>query len=210
MKNINHILMISVLFLVGCAITPTLAPINIQNINIEKDGNIYFELTSSHKKVVKNNTTNFAGIHNDINEDDFLPVSFPKYLEKNIINNLMKSPGLIILESRKGNDFYVKFDLKDFNVYRETSSSAALVKSFFPLLYIIGLGVETCSAEINGDLTVYDQETNEILCDFNISSEETVRLRHFTNKNLSDAYSDATRIASSKLVEQIIFNLLNC
>ena len=72
------------------------------------------------------------------------------------------------------------------------------------------MGVETCTAEISGDLTVYNQETNEILCDFNISTEETVRLRHFTNTNLSDAYSDATRIASSKLVEQIIFNLLNC
>lgn len=209
MKNIN-ILLVSLLFLISCAIKPTLKPINIQNVNIEKDGNIYFELTSSHKKVIRKNTTNSAGIHNDTNEDDFLPVPFSDYLEKNIINNLMKSPGLIIAESRKANDFYVNFDLKSFNVFRETSSSAALVKSFFPLLYIIGMGVETCTAEISGDLTVYNQETNEILCDFNISTEETVRLRHFTNKNLSDAYSDATRIASSKLVEQIIFNLLNC
>jgi len=209
MKNIN-ILLLSLLFLISCAIKPTLKPINIQNVNIEKDGNIYFELTSSHKKVIRKNTTNSAGIHNDTNEDDFLPVPFSDYLEKNIINNLMKSPGLIIVESRKANDFYVNFDLKSFNVFRETSSSAALVKSFFPLLYIIGMGVETCTAEISGDLTVYNQETNEILCDFNISTEETVRLRHFTNTNLSDAYSDATRIASSKLVEQIIFNLLNC
>jgi hypothetical protein len=209
MKN-NNILLLSLLFLISCAIKPTLKPINIQNVNIEKDGNIYFELTSSHKKVIRKNTTNSAGIHNDTNEDDFLPVPFSDYLEKNIINNLMKSPGLIIVESRKANDFYVNFDLKSFNVFRETSSSAALVKSFFPLLYIIGMGVETCTAEISGDLTVYNQETNEILCDFNISTEETVRLRHFTNTNLSDAYSDATRIASSKLVEQIIFNLLNC
>jgi len=210
MRKINHIIIISALFLVGCAIKPTLTPINIRNINVEKDGKIYFELTNSHTKVVKNNSTNFAGIHNDINEDDFLPIPYTKYLEQNITNNLRQSPGLELLESREGNEFYINFDLNYFNVYRETSSSAAFVKSFFPLLYIIGMGVETCSAEINGELIVYDQETNEILCNYNITTEETVRLRHFTNKNLANAYSDATRIASSKLVEQIISKLLNC
>lgn len=210
MRKIDHIIIISILFLTSCAIKPTLSPINIQNINIEKDGKIYFELTDSHKKVVKNNTTNFAGIHNDIDEDDFLPTPFTQYLEENIVNNLRKSPGLELLESRNGNEFYINYDLNDFNVYRETSSSASLVKNFFPILYIIGMGVETCTAEINGVLTVYDQETNEVLCDYNIKSEETVRLRHFTNKNLANAYSDATRIATSNMVEQIISRLLNC
>jgi len=210
MRKINHIIIISALFLVGCAVMPTLTPINLHQVDIEKDGKIYFELTDSHTKVVNKNSTNFAGIHNDINEDDFLPIPFTKYLEQNIINNLRKSPGLELLDSRDGNEFYINFDLKNFNVYRETSSSAALTKNFFPLLYIIGMGAETCSAEISGELTVYDQETNEILCNYNITSDETVRLRHFTNKILANAYSDATRIASSKIVEQIISKLLNC
>jgi hypothetical protein len=209
MRKINHIIIISALFLVGCAVMPTLTPINLHQVDIEKDGKIYFELTDSHTKVVKNNVTNFPGIHNDIDENNFLPLPFIEYLGKNIISNLRKSPGLELLDSRDGNEIYINFNLQHFNVYRETSSSASLAKTI-PLLFLLGWGTEYCSAEIKGVLMVSNQNTNDILCNFNLDIKETVRLRHFTNKNLATAYSNATQQVSSKLVEQIISELINC
>jgi hypothetical protein len=208
MRKIHHIIIISALFLVGCAVMPTLTPINLHQVDIEKDGKIYFELTDSHTKVVKNNSTNFPGIHNDIDENKFLPLPFVEYLEKNIISNLRKSPGVELLDLRDGNEFYINFNLQHFNVYRETSSFASLAK-FIPIIYLL-MGSESCSAEIKGVLMVSNQNTNDILCNFNLDIKETVQFRHIATNDLPNAYANATQQASSKLIEQIISGLMNC
>jgi hypothetical protein len=72
------------------------------------------------------------------------------------------------------------------------------------------MGSESCSAEIKGVLMVSNQNTNDILCNFNLDIKETVQFRHIATNDLPNAYANATQQASSKLIEQIISGLMNC
>ena len=86
MKTNKNIIIIAIaLLFVGCAIKPTLMPVNIFQVDIGKDGKMYFELIDSHKSVVIKNRTNLPGLHHDVDEDNYLPVPFVKYLEENIL-----------------------------------------------------------------------------------------------------------------------------
>ena len=70
MKKITSILLLFILF-TGCALKPKLTPINISNVDIQKDGKMFFKFVDSHQKVIMKNRTNFAGTHHDVDENNF-------------------------------------------------------------------------------------------------------------------------------------------
>lgn len=208
MKKYNHIILIGLaLLFVGCTIKPTLSPINIHKVDIGKDGKMFFELVDSHKKVVAKNRNNLPGIHHDVDENNYLPQPFVQYLTKNIIDNLRKSPGLELLESKDGAEFFINFNLQYFNVYRETSGGAAAAGILIGGLLGAALMEETCTAEIQGVLTVLNGKNGALLCTFNPDIKESV---DFKMNNAKNGYKNATQQASSELVKQIIVGLTNC
>ena len=208
MKRNNHIIIIAIaLLFVGCTLKPTLTPVNIFQVDIGKDGKMYFELVDSHRKVVVKNKTNLPGIHHDVDENNYLPQPFVQYLEKNIIDNLKKSPGLEILNSKDGAEFLINFNLQYFDVYRETSGGAAAAGILIGGLLGAALMEETCTAEIKGVVTVQNINTGEVLCTFNPDVKESVE---FKMNDLKKGYTNATQQASSELVKQIILGLANC
>jgi len=208
MKRENHLIILTIAFLfVGCALKPTLSPVSIFQVDIGKDGKMYFEFVDSHRKVVVKNRTNLPGIHHDVDENNYLPQPFVQYLKKNIIDNLKKSPGLELLNSKDGADFLINFNLQHFDVFRETSGGAAAAGILVGGLLGAALMEETCTAEIKGVVTVQDIVTGEVLCTFNPDVRETVEFRMNDAKK---GYKNATQQASSELVKQIILGLTNC
>lgn len=208
MKINNHIIVIVLaLLFVGCAIKPTLSPVNIYQVDIQKDGKMYFELIDTHRKVVVKNRTNLPGIHYDVDENNYLPKPFVQYLQKNILDNLKKSPGLELLESKDGAEFLINFNLQHFDVYRVTSGGAAAAAILIGGLLGGALMEETCTAEIKGVVTISNINTGEVLCTFNPDIKESVEFRM---NNVKKGYKNATQQASSELVKQIIAGLTNC
>ena len=208
MKTNKNIIIIAIaLLFVGCALKPTLTPVNIFQVDIGKDGKMYFELVDSHRKVVVKNRSALPGIHHDVDENNYLPQPFVQYLEKNIINNLRKSPGLEILNSKDGAEFLINFNLQYFDVYRETSGGAAAAGILIGGLLGAALMEETCTAEIKGVVTVQNVNTGEVLCTFNPVVKESIEFRM---NDVKKGYTNATQQASSELVKQIILGLTNC
>ena len=208
MKEYANFMLIGLaLLFVGCTLKPTLSPVNIHQVDIGKDGKMYFELVDSHKKVVVGDMTNLPGIHHDVDENNYLPQPFVQYLTKNIIDNLRKSPGLELLESIDGAEFFINFNLQHFNVYRETSGAAAAAGILIGGLLGAALMTETCTAEIKGIVTVSNINTGEVLCTFNSDIKEPVEMKMNQKEK---GYKNATQQASSELVKQIILGLTNC
>jgi len=207
MKKYRHTTVLLVMLFAGCAIKPSLIPVNIFQVDIGKDGKMYFEFVDSHRKVVVKNRTNLPGIHHDVDENNYLPKPFIQYLKKNIIDNLKKSPGLEILNIKEGAEFLINFNLQHFDVYRETSGGAAAAGILIGGLLGAALMEETCTAEIKGIVTVQNINTGEVLCTFNPDVKESVEFRM---NNAKKGYTNATQQASSELVKQIILGLTNC
>lgn len=208
MKKYNFMIVITVaVFLLGCTLKPTLTPIYISHIDIGKDGKMYFELIDTHNKVVLKNRTNLPGIHHDVDENNYLPLPYVEYLRKNIIENLKKSPGLELLASREDAEFLISFNLRHFDVYRETSGGAAAIKILLGGLLGAALSNESCTAEINGSVIVTNLNTGDVLCTFDTDIKETVE---FNMNNFKKGYTNATQQASSELVKQIISKLTSC
>jgi hypothetical protein len=200
-------ILLSLTFFISCTIKPILTPVNIFQVDIGKDGKMYFELIDSHRKVVVKNRSNLPGIHHDVDENNYLPQPFVQYLEKNIIDNLRKSPGLEILNSKDGAEFFISFNLKHFDVYRETSGGAAAAGILVGGLLGAALMEETCTAEIKGIVIVKNINTGEVLCTFNSEVKESV---NFSMNDAKKGYKNATQQASSELVKKIILGLTNC
>jgi len=208
MNRKKNFIIISIIFLfVACAIKPTLRPINIFQVDIGKDGKMYFDLVDSHRKVVVKNRSNLPGIHHDVDENNYLPQPFVQYLNNNIIENLKKSPGLEILNSQDGAEFLITFNLQHFDVYRKTSGGAAAAGILIGGLLGAALMEEDCTAEIKGVVTVQNINTGEVLCIFNPNIKESAAFRM---NNVKKGYKNATQKASSELVKQLILGLTNC
>ena len=196
-----------ILLIVGCAVRPTLIPVNISYVDIQKDGKMFFELVDSHRKVIAKNRTNLAGIHHDVDENNFLPKPFVQYLKENIINNLKKSPGLEILNSKENAQFLISFDLQFFDVYRDTPGGSTAALLLGGALLGGALMEETCTAIIRGTVTVSDISNGEILCSFNTDITKSTEFRFNVFK---PAYSEATEQATSELVKQIVLQITEC
>ena len=99
MKNLksSHLILISIILFSSCAIKPNLSPIDIYAVNINKDANVFFEFSANHKKVTVKNKTNFAGIHHDVDENNFLPLPFTEYIKHNIISNLTSALVVVVV-----------------------------------------------------------------------------------------------------------------
>ena len=195
------------LLLVGCVIKPTLKPVSIFQVDIGKDGKMYFELVDSHRRVVIKNKTNLPGIHHDVDENNYLPSPYIEYLKKNIINNLRKSPGLVLSKSKEDAEFLTSFNLEHFDAYRETSGGAAAAGILVGGLLGAALMKENCTAEIKGIVTVSDINTGEVLCTFYPDITETVE---FSMNDVKNGYRNATQQATSELIKQLIAGLANC
>ena len=89
--NKNSLLLIVVLLFTACAVKPTLNPINVSYIDIEKDVSMNLIFKDFHTTVAVKNRTRFPGHHRDVDENNFLPVPFVEYLRISIIDNLKKS-----------------------------------------------------------------------------------------------------------------------
>lgn len=203
---LTFMILASLLF-VSCTIKPSLTPINIHQVDIGKDGKMFFEIIDTHQKVVVKNRTNLPGIHHDVDENNYQPEPYVEFLKKNIIENLLKSPGLEILMSKDGAEFLIQFNLQHFDVYRETSGGAAAVSILLGGLLGAALMEETCTAEIKGVVTVTDMNSDSIICSFNTNVSEKVEFRM---NDVKKGYTNATQQASTELVKQIIAGLTNC
>ena len=206
MKNKMPILL-TFMILIGCAIKPELSPVSIFQVDIGKDGKIYFELNDTHAKVVPKNRTNLPGIHHDVDENNYLPEAFVPYLKNNIIRNITKSPGIDVLSSLDGAEFHVDFNLQYFDVYRETSGGAAAAAILVGGLLGAALMRESCTAEISGQVSITDINTGNVLCTFYPEVKETVE---FSMNDSKTGYRNATQNAATELVKQIITGLSNC
>lgn len=195
------------MILIGCAIKPELSPVSIFQIDIGKDGKIYFELTDTHTKVVIKNRSNLPGIHHDIDENNYLPEAFVPYLKNNIIRNISKSPGIDILSSIDGAELHVDFNLQYFDVYRETSGAAAAANILLGGLLGAALTRETCTAQISGQVSITDLSTGNVLCTFYPEVKESVE---YSMNDRKTGYRNATQNAATELVKQIITGLSNC
>ncbi len=208
MKRFNPILFIGiVLVFVGCAVKPVLTPVSIFQLDIGKDGTMYFEMTDSHQRVVTANRTNLPGIHHDVDELNYLPMPLVQYLEKNIKDNLKKSPGLELLNVKEGTNFLIHFDLQHIDVYRETSGGAAAAAILVGGLLGGALMEESCIAEFKGAVSVSDTNTGEQMCTFAVDVKESASFRM---NNIKKGYTDATQQALSELIKQIVTGLTNC
>jgi len=185
MKRFNPILVIGiVLVFVGCAVKPVLTPVSIFQLDIGKDGTMYFEMTDSHQRVVTANRTNLPGIHHDVDELNYLPMPLVQ-----------------------GTNFLIHFDLQHIDVYRETSGGAAAAAILVGGLLGGALMEESCIAEFKGAVSVSDTNTGEQMCTFAVNVKESASFRM---NNIKKGYTDATQQALSELVKQIVTGLTNC
>ena len=208
MKKYKLIVLLSLaLFVLSCTLKPTLSPINVNQVDIGKDGKIYFELIDSHRRVVVKNRSNLPGIHHDVDENNYLPQPFVQYIDKNILNNLSKSPGLNILTTKDDADFLITFNLQHFDVFRETSGGAAAAGILIGGLLGAAIMNEKCTAQMKGVVTVSDPNSGDVLCSFETDVNEVVE---FNMNDLKKGYTNATQRASSEIVKQIINGLTNC
>ena len=208
MRKFSPVFMvILIVLIVGCAVKPVLKPVDIFQIDIGKDGKMYFELTDSHAPVVTSNRSNLPGIHHDVDELNYLPLPLVPYIKKNIIENLQKSPGLELLESVEGSDYVIHFNLQHIDVYRETSGGAAAAGILVGGLLGAAMMEEACWAEIRGMVTVTDAQFGEQLCSFAVDVKETASFRM---NDVKKGYTDATQQALMSTVKQIVSGLTNC
>ncbi len=213
MKNIIILTAILTIFN-GCALKPVLSPVELVNVDINKDVRAFFEFTDSHSKVIMKNRSGLPGIHHDVNEDNYLPIPFTDYLKQNIVNNLAKSPGFQLMQHKNESDFMIQFELKYFDVYRHTSGSAAAAGILVGGLIGQAMVKEDFRAIINGEVSVLNSVLGDVLCSFSTNVEESIVVGISKTGLLKSralvGYEDVTEEASSELIKQIIIGLSSC
>ena len=205
----NSLLLIVLLLFAACAVKPTLTPLNMIPIDIDKEGTMGIVFQDYHAPVAVKNRSAFAGHHRDVNENNFLPVPFVEYLRISIIDNLNKSPGLILSDVQDGTNFLLEFNLWHFDVYRVTEAKDYAAKALFGF-FGAAMVEEECIAEIKSDVKVIDNSTGEVVCSFQLDIRSEAILNPFEWTWPRDGYADATVSAVNDLVVQLLNGLRSC
>ena len=200
-------LILFVIFMTGCSVKPNLDSISIPDVDIEKDESMYFKFNDKHIHVKVKNKTNLPGIHHDVDENNFLPLPFVDYLQNNIIANLKKSPGLVLLDSPDSASYSIELNLNHFDVYRETDGGDAAALLLVGGLIGGALMKEECFAEIESDVNIIDNSTKNILCSFDISVKTSTE---FNMNYVKKGYKDSTESAVSEFIVQLLNKLKGC
>ena len=202
-----YLTLISITLFSACALKPQLSPVSIAQVDIQKKGKMYFELIDSHSQVVPKNRNNLPGMHHDVDENDFLPEPFVKFLENNIVRNLNKSKGLELVDMLEDSEFHIKFELKHFDIYRETSDGAAIANILIGGLIGGILTKEIYTAEIEGTVDILDINSKDVLCTFDANVAEKVEISY---NDIIPGYKNSAQNAATELIKQIISGLQKC